>query len=158
MHGRPLHPQTQGKVERFHRTLKAEILRDATYSDLGAAQAAFADWQAVYNHERPHHALDRDVPASRYRPNPRPFPEVVPPLEYDPEDAVRIVARSGQVHYRNRAVFVSQALAGQRVAVRPTLPDGVVVVCFGQAPLGTIDLHQPTLVLDRTAAQPIVGG
>jgi transposase InsO family protein len=157
VHGRPLHPQTQGKVERFHRTLKADVLRDAAYPDLAGAQAAFTGWQAVYNHERPHHALDLAVPASRYRPSLRPFPEVVPPLAYGPEDEVRIVARSGQVHYRNRAVFVSQALAGQRVAVRPTPTDGVLAMYFGQAPLGTVDLHQPTLVLDRTAAQPVVG-
>lgn len=156
VHGRPLHPQTQGKVERFHRTLKAEVLRDAAYSDLAGAQAAFAGWQAVYNHQRPHHALDLAVPASRYQPSPRPFPEVLPPLEYGPDDAVRIVARSGQVHYRTRAVFVSQALAGQRVALRSTPTDGVLLVSFGQAPLGTVDLHQATLTLDRAIAEPIV--
>ena len=153
VHGRPLHPETQGKVERFHRTLKAELLRGAAYPDLAGAQAAFADWQAVYNHERPHHALELAVPASRYRPSPRPFPEVVPPLEYGPEDEVRIVARSGQVHYRNRAVFVSQALAGQRVAVRPTTTDGVLAVYFGPERLGTVDLHRSTLTLDRAAAR-----
>ena len=156
VHGRPVHPQTQGKVERFHRTLKAEVLRDAAYPDLAGAQAAFAGWQTTYNHERPHHALDLAVPASRYQPSPRPFPEVLPPLEYGPDDEVRTVARSGQVHYRTRAVFVSQALAGQRVALRPTPTDGVLLVSFGQAPLGTVDLHQATLTLDRAIAEPIV--
>ncbi len=155
-HGRPLHPETQGKVERFHRTVKADVLQGAAFPDLGAAQAAFTAWEAVYNHERPHHALELAVPASRYQPSPRPFPEVMPPWEYDLEDEVRAVAPSGQVTHRARTVFVSQALRGQRVALRPTTTDGELAVYYCRERLGTVDLHQPTLTLDRTAADPAV--
>jgi transposase InsO family protein len=154
VHGRPVHPETQGKVERFHRTLKAELLRGAAYPDLDAAQVAFADWRTVYNHERPHHALGLDIPANRYRPSLRPFPEALPPWEYGGEDEVRAVARSGQVQYRTRVLFVRQALRGQRVALRPTTTDGVLAVYYCREWLGTVDLHQPTLTLDRTAADP----
>src|SRR5829696_8180758 len=139
-HGRPRHPQTQGKVERFHRTLKAEVLRGVAHPDLAAAQAAFADWQTSYNRERPHHALGLDVPASRYRPSPRPFPEALPPWEYGPDDTVRAVIRAGQVQYRNRVFFVSHALRGQRVALRTTLADGVLAVYYCRERLGTVDL------------------
>jgi transposase InsO family protein len=157
VHGRPGHPETQGKVERFHRTLKAEVLRGDPYADLASAQAAFTVWGMSYNHERPHHALDLAVPASRYQPSPRPFPDVLPPLEYGPDDIVRAVIRSGQVQYQNRVFFVSQALRGQRVALRPTPTDGVLAVYFCQERLGTVDLHQPTLTLDRTIGDPADG-
>ena len=62
-HSRPYHPQTLGKDERFHRTLKAELLGGPPFGDLGHCQRAFDRWRIVYNCERPHQALDLDVPA-----------------------------------------------------------------------------------------------
>ncbi len=64
-HGRPYHPQTQGKDERFHRTLKAEVLQGSVFRDLGQCQRVFDQWRGVYNFERPHHALELAVPSSR---------------------------------------------------------------------------------------------
>ena len=142
-HGRPFHPQTQGKAERFHRTLTAEVLRQRTATDLIQSQQHFDAWRTLYNHERPHEAPDMATPASRYRVSPRPFRETLPPLEYGPDDAVRSVARSGQIRFRGQDYFVSQALRGQRVALRPTLVDGVFDVYFSQYPMGTIDLRDP---------------
>ena len=69
-HGRPYHPQTQGKGERFHRTLKAEVLQGRHFADLPACQEAFDRWRTVYNMERPHQALELAVPISRYAPSP----------------------------------------------------------------------------------------
>ena len=73
-HGRPYHPRTQGKNECFNRSLKAEVLRGRLFEDLDQAQRSFEDWCHVYNCQRPHDALDLDVPASRYSLSPRPFP------------------------------------------------------------------------------------
>jgi transposase InsO family protein len=70
-HGRPYHRQTQGKDERFHRTLVAEVLGRWTPGDLADAQAAFDAWREVYNHVRPHEALALAAPATAYRPSPR---------------------------------------------------------------------------------------
>ena len=56
-HSRPYHPQTLGKDERFHRTLKAELLGGPPFGDLGHCQRAFDRWRIVYNWERPHQAL-----------------------------------------------------------------------------------------------------
>ncbi|MGH2671036.1 MAG: IS481 family transposase, partial [bacterium] len=78
-HARPYHPQTQGKDERFHRTLKAEVLGTRVLRDLPQCQREFDRWRDVYNLERPHEALALAVPASRYQPSPRAFPEVLPP-------------------------------------------------------------------------------
>lgn len=96
-HGRPHHPQTQGKVERFHRTVTAELGRDWRYPDLAACQQAFDAWRTVYNCERPHEALALATPASRYQPSRRPFPEVPPPLEYALGDQVRLVQPDGTI-------------------------------------------------------------
>src|SRR5262245_34752257 len=74
IHGKPRHPQTQGKEERFHRTLKAEVLDGRSFSDLAEAQRAFDAWREVYNCRRPHEALALDVPASRYKPSCRNMP------------------------------------------------------------------------------------
>jgi transposase InsO family protein len=94
-HGRPYHPQTQGQDERFHRTLQAEVLTGGPFADLAAAQRRFDAWRAVYNLERPHEGLGLQVPARRYRPSPRPFPEALPPVAYGPADVVRRVQEGG---------------------------------------------------------------
>jgi transposase InsO family protein len=124
-HGRPFHPQTQGKDERFHRTLTAEVLRYRTFADLRECQRRFDPWREVYNHERPHEALDLAVPASRYRASVRPFPEELPPIEYGPEDQVRRVQQNGRITWRGVAYRVGRAFDGQPVALRPTAEEGV---------------------------------
>ena len=77
-HSRPYHPQTQGKEERFHRTLQAEVLQGRVFADFDPMQQRFDQWRQLYNQQRPHQALGMEVPAHRYRPSPRPFPEVLP--------------------------------------------------------------------------------
>ncbi len=85
-HSSPYHPQTLGKDERFHRTLKAELLQYCQGLDLTTCQQRFDVWRLVYNLERPHEALGMAVPMSRYRESPRTFPETIPPLVYGPGD------------------------------------------------------------------------
>ena len=63
LHGRPYHPQTQGKEERFHRTLKAEVFNGKSFRDLADCQRAFDKWRPRYNHERPHQAIGMATPA-----------------------------------------------------------------------------------------------
>jgi transposase InsO family protein len=140
-HGRPNHPQTQGKEERFHRTLKAELLRWRPFADLADAQAQLDPWRHTYNHERPHEALGLGVPAGRYRPSPRPFPEALPAVEYGPDAVVRKVDGTGRLHFRGRALMAGSALAGERVALRPTRDDGLWDVFYCQQRLGRVDLR-----------------
>jgi hypothetical protein len=69
-HGKPRSPTTTGKIERFHKSLRAELLDHVSpFESLEAAQAAIDGWVHAYNHQRPHQALDMAVPASRFRPN-----------------------------------------------------------------------------------------
>jgi hypothetical protein len=141
-HGRPYHPQKQGKVERFHGTIAAEVCAQRVLPDLAAAQAACDAFRTVYNHQRPHEALDDAGPASRYQPSPRPFPAQLPEIVYGPDDAVRIVTAHGSIQWQRRRVFVSRGLVGQPVAVRPTTVDGCYVVVYCQRQVATIDRRQ----------------
>jgi len=140
-HGRPFHPQTQGKDERFHRTLKAEVLSGRHFADLAACQAAFDRWRPIYNHQRPHQALDLATPGERYRPSRRSFPERVPPLEYADGDSVRKVDDDGHISFQNRHVRLGKPFRGETVALRPTTEDGVFSVHFCTQQLGTVDLR-----------------
>ena len=141
-HGRPYHPQTQGKDERFHRTLKAEVLRGATFKDLRHCQEAFDDWRGVYNLERPHQSLGMATPASRYHVSHWPFPEQLPTVEYGPEDQVRRVQDQGRFTWKGRNVKISNAFKGLPVAVRPTSTDGLWDVFFMTNKICQIDLRQ----------------
>jgi len=139
-HGRAYHPQTQGKDERFHRTLKAEVLRDYSFTDLQGCQTAFDQWRDVYNQERPHQALGLATPASRYELSPRPYPEVLPPIEYGDDDIVRKANDKGRISFRGRSFIIGKAFRGLPVALRPTLDDDVWDVFFCHHKIATVDL------------------
>jgi len=79
-HRRPAHPQTMGKDERFHGSLTREVLQHAQWRDAAHVQQAFDRWRQVYNHDRPHEALELTVPASRYEPSLRLIPRPCPRL------------------------------------------------------------------------------
>ena len=138
VHSRPYHPQTLGKLERFHRSLKAELLQGHHYPDLAHCQASFDRWRHFYNLERPHHALALATPASRYTLSARPFPPVLPRLEYAAADEVRTMDGSGRISFRGRVYRVGKAFRGQRVALRPTVTDGTWKVFFSIQPITTI--------------------
>jgi transposase InsO family protein len=143
-HGRPHHPQTQGKDERFHRTLLAEAIAGVPWRDLAHCQVGFDAWRDVYNLRRPHEALGLATPATRYRPSPRAYPEAPPPVEYAPGDVVRRVQDKGRIKYRGRELEVSQAFKGQPVALRPSpTTDGVVDVFFFRHRIAELDLREP---------------
>ena len=141
-HGRPYHPQTQGKEERFHRTLKAEAIGNRCFANLEAVQAAFDRWREVYNSIRPHEAIGMEVPASRYVPSPRSMPEVISPPEYEPQVQVRTIHKGGYLTFKGREFNCSKAFAGRAVALRPTPTDGVFDVCYRTHCLTQIDLRK----------------
>ena len=143
-------------------------MAEARFHDLADAQAQLDPWRHTYNHERPHEALGLGVPAGRYAPSPRPFPERLPPVEYGdggPGQLVRKVGENGKVHIGGRPVMVGSALAGQRVALRPTRDDGLLDVFYCQVRLGRVDLRLPGIgsrlarcrPLDPVAGEPDQG-
>ena len=118
-HSAPAHPQTNGKDERFHRSLDAEVLKGRSFNDLAQAQRAFDHWRPIYNEQRPHDALALDTPIERYRPSPRAFPEQLPAIEYGPHDVVAVVGWNGRVRFKGRTIKVSNALHKLPIAFRP---------------------------------------
>lgn len=142
-HARVCHPQTTGKDERFHRTLQAELIRSHTFPDLNDCQCHFDRWRTEYNVERPHQALNMDVPATRYRVSPRPFPESLPTIEYGHHDLVRKVQSKGEIFFRNHTFVIGKAFHGYPVALRPTVTDGIFDVYFCQQHITQINLHDP---------------
>lgn len=144
-HGRPYHPQTQGKDERFHRTLKAEVLDGKAFKTLADAQAAFDAWRPVYNTIRPHEGIGLQTPAQRYRMSPRSLPETIAPPDYEPQAQVRAVDQNGHIHFKGRVLRTSKAFAGKRLALRATQHDGLFDLCYRRHVLAHIDLRQDDL-------------
>lgn len=152
-HGRPYHPQTQGKEERFHRTLQLELLdRTTAWIDHDHCRREFEAFRHRYNSERPHQALDLAVPASRYRPSPRSWPGRLPEPQYLSEDLVRRVRAKGEVNFKGKSYYVGQAFSGQQIAFRPTQRDGYFELYFGWKNIGSLDLNDPVMAAqDRPA-------
>ena len=148
-HGRPYHPQTQGKDERFHRTLKAEVLEGKSFADLEQCQRAFDTWRHIYNHERPHEALGMGVPADRYQPSPRSFPATLPAIEYGPTDQVRKVDVNGFISFKARFWRIGKPFKSLPVALQPTTTDGVFAVRFCAHPIGMADFRTEGETLSR---------
>lgn len=140
-HIRPHHPQTQGKDERFHRTLKAEVLRDRSHLDLSACQGDFDPWRDIYNRERPHEALGMKVPASRYRLSERRYPEELPAIEYGTELEVRRVQSSGLMRFQGYEVRIGKAFTGQPVGLRSITTDGLYEVFYCHQRIGWVDIR-----------------
>ena len=140
---RPRHPQTNGKLERFHRSLKAEVLSGTHFRTLAEAQTAFDRWREIYNHQRPHEALGYQVPMSRYRASPWVFPEKLTEFEYGPDDVLAKVYDS-RFRFRKHYFSIAKGLLGQLIAIRPH-PDceELFQVYFCHHLLRTIDINQP---------------
>ena len=141
-HGRPYHPQTQGKEERFHRTLKAEVLQGREFRNLATCQKYFDEWRDVYNTIRPHEALELDVPASRYRVSRRAFLEHPLAWDYGYGAEVRKVDCIGKISFRGRSYRVGRAFAGRRVGLKPLDREGVWSVHFFNTKIHQIDLRE----------------
>ena len=113
------HPQTQGKVERFHETLQRAVEhRNVWPQDLTGWQRDLHDIREAYNHQRPHEALNMEVPASRYRPSMRSYQ--ANPKEWDYPDNAWVIRlnNQGQWYWKGKYRFVCRALAGERVRIQ----------------------------------------
>ena len=144
IHARPYHPQGRGKNERFHRSLKAEVVDFAALSSQAQAQKAFDRWREIYNYHRPHEAIGMAVPASRYSPSPRPFPQRLPQPVYESGEIVRrISSTKGYISFKGHAWRVPGAFKGECLAIRPLHRDGLYGVFFGATKVAKIDLADP---------------
>jgi len=118
LHGRPYHPQTQGKVERLNGTLECDLLRDGYFASCEELQSGFDRFRYEYNFERPHEALGMDFPGSRYRPSTRARPEKLPEMEYCSKALLRKVRKDGWISFDGHCFEVGRGLHGEQVEVR----------------------------------------
>ena len=129
IHGRPYHPQTQGKEERFHRTLKSELLQYETFKSHLHCQKKFDAWRDKYNQQRPHCALGLRTPSELYTHSTRNFPETLQAIEYNEKDEIRKVS-DGKINYKNQKVKIGRGLSGEIVAIRSSEIENVKQVYF----------------------------
>jgi transposase InsO family protein len=146
-HGRPYHPQTQGKDERFHRTLSDELLsrHEAEWRDLSDVATAFAVYRDRYNDYRPHEALGGIPPAWRYTASPRGLPDGLPEPVYQPSDLLRRAGKDRRFTFRGKSYRVGKAFVGQTIALRANEQGGWDVYYCWQR-LGQLDPGSPRLL------------
>ena len=121
LHGRPYHPQTQGKVERFHRTLEAEW-RALLRVPVEEAPRALEQIRHSYNWVRPHEALGQRKPGALYSASVRPRPDELPLAVVSEEGQKRKVNENGFISFQGNSFRVGRGLCGEWVEVR-TEPD-----------------------------------
>ena len=140
-HGRPYHPQTQGKVERLHGTLEAEVFPRLPRDDFAAFAAGLDRWRReVYNVLRPHEALGDQPPTARWRPSPRQRPHALPAIDYPPGATLRRVATVGDVRWKGAKLLAGNGLVGECVRVEEV--DDAIVLWYGPHRIRQIPLDQ----------------
>jgi putative transposase len=133
----PGHPEQNGRHERMHRTLKEETANPPK-ANLECQQKAFDHFRVEFDTERPHEALGQKVPASIYTPSRRIFPEKLADVEYGSQYMVRQVRSNGEIKWKGKLVFVSEALVGEPVGLRQ-ISDSEWDIRFSFHPLGILD-------------------
>lgn len=130
IHGRIKHPQTQGKIERFHRSMKEELLKFHTFANAEDADRALQEWKYKYNYVRPHEALGMKCPGEVYTPSKRVYSEMLSEWEYGGQHPVIKVNNWGYVRFDQWQIYLSETMIGEHIEFRPS-PDGETFwACF----------------------------
>ena len=148
IHGRILHPQTQGKDERFHRTLKEDVLKRTILRDLEHAQEEFDKFRYCYNYERPHESLGLDVPAKHYKPSKRQYIENLREPEYDIGKTLRKVNYKGYISIDRHRYFLSDSLIDKYIEIVPT-SEKTLNLCYGEFAIAKIDIAEKKILSKR---------
>lgn len=134
------HPQTQGKIERYHRTLKYDLIRRRQFKEIGEIQEEFDKFREEYNNIRPHEAIEMEVPASRYKRSNRIYTGKEIKIEYPDGAHVRKLNSCGVLSYKGRQWFISEALPEQQVMLLDKDPE--VEVFFKNSLVRRLNLRE----------------
>jgi len=137
--GRPAHPQDNGAHERLHLDISREL------EALGESdQEALDLWRQSFNYERPHESLGMKCPAELYRPSERKYEGTPQDLDYA-QMCPRRVSTSGAIKFEGQSLFLSSALAGWSVGLKPIAGDRLEV-WFGRLLLGQVDVAASSFI------------
>ena len=118
-HSAPFHPQTNGKDERFHRTLKLEVLHKRSYKRK-EIQDVFNAWRHKYNHERPHEALGGRPPGHKYCISSRRYSDTPPAFEYEEGIIKKVHSVNGTICFKGQRFIAGKGFKGEYVALKET--------------------------------------
>lgn len=130
IHGRAYHPQTQGKIERFHRTLNNELLRFNEFNDVAEANEKMQTWRDKYNNVRPHEALDMFTPSDVYTKSPRTYTGIVKQYEYSGIYPVLKVNCKGYISFDRKRLYFSETMSGEYIEFRPNPHGDSFYACY----------------------------
>ena len=140
----PGRPEQNGRHERMHRTLKDWLKHypSKNYIQLLKQLDRFVE---EYNWERPHQALGQTVPAASYQRSVCVFPGRLPEMDYDGSFQVRRVKRNGEISWKGRRWYLSEALAGERIGLLER-DERYMEVYLGEFRLGLLDCKRKDVV------------
>lgn len=138
-HSRPRHPQTNGKLERFHRTLKNDLILRYPMRSFLHAQKSFDKWRHHYNHERPHEGINMEVPINRYQASSKPMAHHLPAFEYNDDAILRKVRGNGYISYKSKEYLIGEAFKNHMVQIQFNELNKEVEIYFNQFKIHTYD-------------------
>ena len=130
IHGRFKHPQTQGKIERMHRTMKNELLKHTVIENIDDANIKLQMWREKYNNFRPHEALGMRCPAEVYIPSNRTYNDTVKPYEYGGQYHVIKVNSWGYVRFDKWQIYLSETMINEHIEFRPNPHGDSFIACY----------------------------
>jgi hypothetical protein len=149
----PGHPEQNGRLERLHRTLKAETA-SPPQATKRRQQKAFDAFRQTYNTERPHEALGQQPPARRYHESFRSYPSRVSAPEYEVGLTVRQVRTNGEIRWKGDTIYLSEALRGEPVGLVQQ-DDRFWAIRFGPLSIGLLDDHARCILHTPTKVSPM---
>ena len=141
IHCRIKHPQTQGKIERFHGTMKRELLNHKTFSDIEDANKELQEWRLKYNNLRPHEALNMKTPAEVYSPSEKIYTGKIDKYEYDGQYHVIKVNSWGYLRFDKWQVYLSETMIGEYIEFRPDPLGNSFIACYRNFKIAEFDAH-----------------
>jgi len=143
IHIRPGKPRTQGKVERFNGSYKAERLKYYVPYDIQDAMRSRLEYQDFYNNIRPHHALGLDVPAAHYRPSSTVFTEEIEQWSYSGMHELRRIKSTGYLTFHSQGYYFSETLGGKEIELRQSEHDKeMFFLCYREFRVGILNLKE----------------
>jgi putative transposase len=149
----PGKPAQNGRLERLHRTLKAETAQPPQ-ATLRAQQKAFDRFREEYNYQRPHQALNQKTPASHYTRSSRTYPPKLPELSYPDNFELRKIRSQGEFKWRGHSIYLCMPLSNEIVAFQK-IHDDLWNVYFGPLRLAVFNTKTYQIIREKSKVERI---